>query len=135
MHVEYILFRGILANLKEFWDMVHNFNIWYLIQAFWWMLLHDFDVGLLVRVCYANRSSTPYANFLTDPINIALIWKSRSNYCMWTYISPTLTEYEILTKWQVKSDWCCIFEIVMTLIILKQCVERFWLFVLCHIAT
>ena len=39
-----------------------RYNIWYLIWAFRWILVHGFDVGLLMRVCYPKRSSCPYAN-------------------------------------------------------------------------
>ena len=43
--------------------------------------MHDFDEGLLMRVSYPKRSSSPLSNFLPGLINGALlIWKSRSNY-------------------------------------------------------
>ena len=37
--------------------------IWHFIKAFWKILLHDFDVGLLTRDCYPTRSYSPLSNF------------------------------------------------------------------------
>ena len=46
---------------------------------FRYILLHDFEVGLLVRVCYLKWSSSPLSNFLWLFKWCLLIWKSRSN--------------------------------------------------------
>ena len=41
-------------------------NIWNMIQAFRSMILHDVDVGLMMRVCYLKRTSGPYSNIIPD---------------------------------------------------------------------
>ena len=45
------------------------FGVWF--KHIRWIILHAFDVGLLMRVCYPKRSSSPLSNFLSDLINDA----------------------------------------------------------------
>ena len=49
------------------WDLILIFGIQF--KYFRKILLHDFDLGLLVRVCYPKRSSSPVSNFPFDLIN------------------------------------------------------------------
>ena len=59
------LFSTIPLNLV-FDILIFSLYIWYLIQPFRYILMHGFNVGLLVRFCYPKRSSSPYSNFCPD---------------------------------------------------------------------
>ena len=44
-------------------------NSWHFIKTFRLILLHDFDVGLLMRVNYPKQSPSPLSNFHSDLLN------------------------------------------------------------------
>ena len=72
-----------------------GFYILYLIQAFRYIPLHDFDVGLLIRVYYPKRSSRLYSNFLPDLINGAYLLFSLLLLLVLSFIEI----YSIMSTW------------------------------------
>ena len=68
-------------------------RIWF--KHFRLLVLHDFNVGILTRVCNTKRLSSPYSNLC-----LGLYWKSRSYY--WIHKLKIVLLYVVRNKYKAQ---------------------------------